>query len=342
MRISDGGFQQYQFNAMPFGLKPASSLFQAAFQRVMSNLPFCRVYIDDGVCATDTDSFDDHLQHLAHCFVRLEANNMTLKMSKSLWGTKELPIVGHVIKAGQGCTADPAKVECLLDMEAPGTILLLKSFLGAAGYLSKYISDYAELVLPLREMDDGRPKYTDISGEWSARRLRALDSLKAALTTAPVLAAPDFSKPWIILTDCIDYAIGACLAQLDGNGIERQVAYASANLSEAQKNYGITDKEGLAVVWAVRKWRHFLHGASAVVATEHSCLKDLTIGKEFNSKRPMRYAVDLTEHNLKIVYRPRREHHLSDLTSRMSVLTPGSVEARAVGDAAMGMTGISV
>ena len=129
----DGGFQQYQFNVMPFGLKPASSLFQAAFQRVMSNLPFCRVYIDDGVCATDTDSFDDHLQHLAHCFVRLEANNMTIKMSKSLWGTKELPIVGHVIKAGQGCTADPAKVECLLDMEAPGTILLLKSFLGAAG-----------------------------------------------------------------------------------------------------------------------------------------------------------------------------------------------------------------
>ena len=56
----DGGFQQYQFRVMPFGLKPASSLFQAAFQRVMANLPFCRVYIGDGVCATDTDSFGDH------------------------------------------------------------------------------------------------------------------------------------------------------------------------------------------------------------------------------------------------------------------------------------------
>ena len=89
-----------------------------------------------------------------------------------------------------------------------------------------------------------------------------------------MLAAPDFSKPWIIVTDCSDYAMGACLAQLlDENGIERPVAYASANLSEAQKNYGITDKEGLAVVWAVRKWRHFLHGSSAVVATDHSCLR---------------------------------------------------------------------
>ena len=133
--------------------------------------------------------------------------------------------------------------------------------------------------------------------------------------------------------------MGACLAQLEEDGIERPVAYVSASLiSDAQKNYGITDKEGLAVVWAVRKWRHFLHGSSAVVATECSRLKDLTSGKEFNSKRLMRYAIDLTEHNLKFVYRPGRDHHLPDLMSRMSNLTPGSVEARAVGDSAMGMT----
>ena len=125
---------------------------------------------------------------------------------------------------------------------------------------------------------------------------------------------------------------------MDENDIERPVAYASANLSEAQKNYGITDNEGLAVVWVVRKWRHFLHGSTAVVTTDHSCLKDLTSGKEFNSKRLIRYAVDLTEHNLKIVYRPRRDHYFPDLMSRMSVLTPESLEARAVGDAAMGMT----
>ena len=160
-----------------------------------------------------------------------------------------------MIKAGQGCTADPAKVECLLDMEAPGTILLVQSFLGAAGYLSKYISDYVELVLPLREMDDGRPKYTDISSEWSVCRLRALDALKTALTTAPVLAAPDFSKPWTILTDCSDYAMGACLAQLDENGTERPMAYMPVLICLRHKRTTVSsaDKEGLAVMWAVRK-----------------------------------------------------------------------------------------
>ena len=77
------------------------------------------------------------------------------------------------------------------------------------------------------------------------------------LTTAPVLAALDFSKPWILLTDCNDTTMGACLAQLDEHGIERLVAYASCNFSTAQKNYGVTDKEGLAIVWAVRKWVTF-------------------------------------------------------------------------------------
>ena len=84
--------------------------------------------------------------------------------------------------------------------------------------------------------------------------MRSHDFLKAALSTVPVFSHPDFNKSWIILTDCSDDTMGACLAQLDENGIERPVAYASATLSDAQQNYGITDKDGLAVVWAVKKW----------------------------------------------------------------------------------------
>ena len=101
---------------MPFGVSPGSSVFQAAFQRVVSGLDFCKVYIDDGVCATVPDELDTHMQQLAQIFVRLEANNLTMKMSKSLWGTKKLPILGHVIKAGEGCIPDPEKVEAMLDM----------------------------------------------------------------------------------------------------------------------------------------------------------------------------------------------------------------------------------
>jgi hypothetical protein len=245
----DGDFQQYQFRVMPFGINPGSSIFQTAFQRVMQGLDFCKVYIDDGVVSTDTESFDVHMQQSTLMFVRLEANTMTMKMSKSLWGTKRLAILGHIITAGLGCSADPEKVQAVLELAPPSIIQELKSLLGAVGYLSKYIPEFAGIVKPLREMDDDRHKLTDITGEWTDSRLRSLDSLKAALSTAPVLAPLDFNKSWIILTDCSDDTMGACLAQLDENGIGRPVAYASATLSEAQQNYGITDKEGLAVVW---------------------------------------------------------------------------------------------
>ena len=83
---------------------------------------------------------------------------------------------------------------------------------------------------------------------------------------------------------------------------------------------------------------HFLHGSSALVVTDHTCLRDLTTTKEFNNKRLMRYAVTLSEHNLKVVYREGKDHHLPDLMSRMSRLTPGSLDARKLCDETMGMT----
>ena len=119
----DGGFQQYQFRVMPFGIKPGSSIFKKAFQRVMQGLDFCKIYIDDGVVSTNTESFDEHMQQLASMFVRLEANIMTMKMSKSLWGTKRLPILGHIITAGLGCFADPEKVQAVLELAPPSTTL---------------------------------------------------------------------------------------------------------------------------------------------------------------------------------------------------------------------------
>ena len=248
-----------------------------------------------------------------------------------------MPILGQIIIAGLGCSADPENVQAVLELAPLSTIQEIKSLLGAAGYLSKYIPEFVGIVKPLREMDDDRHKLTDVTGEWTDSRLRSLDSLKAALSTAPVLAPPDVNKSWIILTGCSDDTMGACLAHLDENGIERPMAYASATLSEAQQNYGITDKEALAVVWTVKK-RHFIHGSSALVVTDHSCLRDLTAAKEFNNKKLMRYAVELSEHNLKVAFRPGRDHHLADLMSRMRRMTPGSVEARQIGVQAQGLT----
>ena len=336
-----GRYQQFQFKVMPYGLRTASSIYQTTYSKVMRGLKGCTVYIDDAVQATVDSSYDHHLKELAAAFVRLEANNMYVKLPKCLWGTKVLPVLGHMIKANEGTFADPQKCEAIMDMAQPSTVGVLKSLLGAAGYLSKYVPDYAALVEPLREMDcNGRSAQYDISHEWTVRRTRAFEGLKAALCSSPVLAPPDFDKQWIVLTDCSGTTMGAVLAQKDANGVERPVAYASCTLSEAQRNYSISELEGLAVVWACKKWRHFLHGSKygAIVATDHSCLKNLTSSKLFENRRLNRYAVELSEYNLKIIFRPGKTHHLPDLLSRMKRVKPGSVEAKRIGDEAHGHT----
>ena len=118
----------------------------------MQGLDFCQVYIDDGVVSTDTDSVDGHMQQIVLIFVSSESNNMTMKMSKSLWGTKRLPILGHIITAGLGCSADPEGVQVVLELAPPSTIQELEALLGATGYLSKYIPEFIAIVKSLREI----------------------------------------------------------------------------------------------------------------------------------------------------------------------------------------------
>ena len=139
---------------------------------------------------------------------------MYVKLPKCIWGTKELPVLGHLVKAKQGVCADPEKVAALMAMDKPSTVGLLKSLLGSAGYLSKFIPDCAGLVEPLREMDgNGRNSQFNIEAEWTPRRCRAFEGIKAALCSAPVLASPDFNRPWIILTDCFGTTMGAAVAR---------------------------------------------------------------------------------------------------------------------------------
>ena len=127
--------------------------------------------------------------------------------------------------------------------------------------------------------------------------------------------------------------MGAVLCQLDDDGIEHPVCYASSTLSECQMKYGITDREGLAVVWAVRLWRHYLHGSPCVVLTDHSALTSLMKKQEFTNQRMARYALDLSEFDLTICHRAGAIHHGPDALSRIKMCHDPEVVKQRVIDA---------
>lgn len=157
-----------------------------------------------------------------------------------------VPLLGHVVVAGEGIKAYPGKVTAIVAMERPATSEMLKKFLGMTGYLQKFIPSYAEYTEPLRAIVKKYPEKhpANIEQEWDMMSTAAFESLKVAMANAALLYFPDYDKPFIIITNASNNtgALGAVLVQLDEDNNERPIAYASAALTKAQKNYGITSR----------------------------------------------------------------------------------------------------
>jgi len=108
--------------------------------------------------------------------------------------------------------------------------------------------------------------------QWQQEQPDAFEELKKKLTEAPVLACPDFSAKFVLQTDASDIGLRAVLTQTI-QGTERVIAFATRRLIAAEENYSATEKECLAIVWAIRKLRCYLEGYRFEVITDHLALK---------------------------------------------------------------------
>ena len=145
-------------------------------------------------------------------------------------------------------------------MEVPQTVDALHNFVGAVGWVSKFIPEFAELAKPLRDIIHNYDKKSkaNIKHEWEKPEkgpaaLRAFEALRLSLASRPCLAFPDYTKPFIIITDASKVAIAAVICQLSDEGELRPIAYAStplktgANGKGGDLSLGISAKEGLAL-----------------------------------------------------------------------------------------------
>jgi hypothetical protein len=286
----------------------------------------CKIFVDDGV--THSEQTEDHLNDLAATFKRLSANKVSLKASKCIWGTAKLPILGHLVKAKKGISADPDKVKAILQTKQPDLSNELRSFIGQCEYQRKSIPCLHEYLAPLRSIVSDCPYKTavDISDRWTPEAESAFDALKVALAQDTVLRFPDFSAPFIIII--VDTSkkrgVGAVLCQLDEDGNECPIEYASTPITDAQRKFGISHLEGFGVCWAVKRWRRYLFGSVGIVITDHKSLKALTNPqKDFDSPRMEKYALELSEHDLIIAHRAgaRKDFGAADFTSRADAIS---------------------
>ncbi|XP_042400859.1 uncharacterized protein LOC121990869, partial [Zingiber officinale] len=298
----------FAYRRMPFGLCNAPATFQRCMMAIFSDLieKIMEVFMDDfSVYGND---FDSCLSNLSTVLKRCEDTNLVLNWEKCHFMVKEGIVLGHKISE-RGIEVDQAKVEVIDKLPPPINVKGVRSFLGHAGFYRRFIKDFSKISKPLTNL-----LIKDVEFCFDSECIEAFNKIKSALTTAPVIQAPDWDLPFEIMCDASDFAVGAVLGQRR-NKILHAIHYASKTLDAAQVNYSTTEKELLAVVFAIDKFRSYLVGSRIIVYTDHAAIRYL-LGKKDAKPRLIRWILLLQEFNLEIRDKKGAENVVADHLSR--------------------------
>lgn len=300
----------YEFQHIPFGLCNAPATFQWLMQQCLNGqiADSVLVYLDDIICCSP--DFSTHLQHLECVLRQLHSHGLKLRGDKCQLLQWEVKFLGHVV-TGEGVRPDPEKVIAVTAWPAPTTIREVRAFLGLAGYYRRFIANFARMARPLNALLIGAPadKRTGCRPvEWSSECQQAFESLKTALTEAPILAYADYSEPFVLYTDASNFGLGAVLAQKQ-NGQERVVAYASRSLHPSERNdanYSSFKLELLALKWAItEKFKDYLMGSKVIAYTDNNPVAHLQTAHLGATEQ--RWIAQLAAFDYEVKYRSGRE-----------------------------------
>ena len=304
----------FEFNVMPFGLCDAPPVFQELMNKVLGKAlnKFAFAYLDDIIIYSS--SIEEHMKHLQYVFDRLRDANLRCKPSKCDFARTEISFLGHVISE-RGISPDPQKVEVIKNLLPPQTVKEVRSFVGMASYYRKFIPNFSGVASPLTDLTRKRASF-----QWTDVCQKAFETLKYALSSAPLLAHPDLKQPFHLYTDASQYAIGAVLTQTFPEG-ERVIQYLSKRLSDGQMKWATIEREAFAIVFSINKLRPYLLGSKFTVYTDHKPLRSL-FTSEMKNARIQRWAIILSEYGCDIKYKTGKTNIPADMLSRITNVNP--------------------
>ncbi|KIL70533.1 hypothetical protein M378DRAFT_117693 [Amanita muscaria Koide BX008] len=296
---------------MFFGLTNSPATFQTMMNDLFRDLVrqgTVIVYMDDILIFTKT--LEEHRSVTRAVLTILKNNKLCLKPEKCEFERTKIEYLGIVISRGS-IAMDPKKVAAIMQWPVPRTKQELQQFLGFLNFYRRFIHNFAKLAQPLYPLTGNAPWH------WSAVEASAFDSLKTAVTSAPVLAIPKDDAPYRLETDSSGYATGAVLSQLQDDHSWHPIAFFSKTLSPAERNYDIYDREMLAIIRALEEWRPYLMGTSHVfeIWTDHKNLQYFSNALHLN-RRQARWSQILAEYNFTLIHRPGKQHGQPDTLSR--------------------------
>uniref|UniRef100_A0A8R7QW36 Reverse transcriptase domain-containing protein n=1 Tax=Triticum urartu TaxID=4572 RepID=A0A8R7QW36_TRIUA len=258
----------YEYTVVPFGLSCGPGTFQSLMNKVAEEVnetekpKFLLVFFDDMLVFSK--SLEDHIRHVEKTLTALRKHQLYAKLSKCTFATDQVAYLGHIISA-EGVSTDPGKIQAVLYWEEPENVSQLRGFLGLTGYYRRFVKNYGQICRPLHDM------LKKDAFNWGPAQSQAFQLLKQTMTGCRVLAMPDFSLPFTIEADACATGIRPVLMQRG-----RPLAFLSKSLGPKSAAQSIYEKEAMAILEALKKWRHYVWGNSLIIKTDQHSLKYMT------------------------------------------------------------------
>lgn len=209
------------------------------------------MYLDDILVSGANET--DHLKNLDEVLRRLGEAGLRLKRSKCAFMQKEVEYLGHRVDA-QGLHPVEKKVKAVMDAPTPTNVTELKAYLGLLNYYNKFLPNLVTLLAPLHEL----LRY-EVRWSWQKKQEEAFQKSKTLLNSADVLVHYSADRELVLSCDASPYGVGAVLSHKMDDGSERPLGFMSRTLSPAEKRYSQLDKEGLAVIFGIKKFHKYLY-----------------------------------------------------------------------------------
>jgi hypothetical protein len=251
-----------RYKRLSFGVSSAAEIFQNTLSNSLERLDGVRNISDDIVVFGRNQ--EEHDKRLCKLFERLKERNLTLNKAKCEFDKDKLEFYGHIFSAN-GISADPKKISAIRNTQIPTDVGEVRSFLAMTNYVGRFISNYSIVTEPLRRLTK-----QGIQWEWTIEHQQSFDKLKTELVADRIMSYFDPDKETMLIVDASPVGLAALLTQ-EG----KIIAYSSRALTDVESRYSQTEKEALAIVWAIEHFHLYLYGHSLELISDHLPLETI-------------------------------------------------------------------
>lgn len=304
----------FKYKRLPFGLSSSPGIFQRFMSQLFDKMEGVAAYLDDIiVCGS---SKEEHNERLIKVLQILQDHNVKINKNKSVLYAESLEYLGYHI-SGKGIKPSNKKLEAIVKAPTPTSVAEVHSFVGMITYYCRFIKNFSSKLAPLYNLLKKGTKF-----KWTEVEEKVFQDIKNDLYHSDLLTNFDGEAKLSVEVDASPYGVGCVLLQNLG-GEERPVCFASKTLTAAERRYSQIDREGLALVFALKRFRYYLLGRPFVARTDHKPLLGL-FGKEkpipcTANARIQRWALLLSQYDFDLVYKSGKENVVADALSRLPI-----------------------